>query len=232
MDKVVSCIERIRVIRGVNYGIITNEQIQELFVFFNLNEEQKKSVYASLEKDKITPIPEDEVPQKVRDLHNPPQIVVVPQELDEQSKRELHRKCFETALDSYRQNLKNKPNLAVIYKSEFPVFKKALTELNGKSSHTTYRIIVRACMVISNYRVREARKKGWVCGTYMSRIIEHFEHWVEMVFAEDELTRLVDSIVYKKELTQEQMDMIMVLLHNTPKTLVHRKISYMMFDDE
>ena len=56
MDKVVSCVERIRVIRGVNYGIITNEQIQELFAFFNLDDEQKRSVYACLEKNKITPI--------------------------------------------------------------------------------------------------------------------------------------------------------------------------------
>lgn len=232
MDKVVSCIERIRVIRGVNYGIITDEQIQELFAFFNLDEEQKRCVYASLKKDKITPISEDEVPQKVRDLYNPPPIVVVPQELDEETKSELRRKRFEKVLDTYKQDMKNKPNLAAIYEEEIPVFIKAISELNNKSRHSTNRTIVRACMVISNYRVREARKKGWVCGTYMSRIIEHFEHWVEMVFVEDELARLVDSIVYAKELTQEQMDMVMVLLHNTPKTLVHRNISSMMLDDE
>lgn len=122
MDKVVSCIERIRIIRGVNYGIITNEQIQELFVFFNLDEEQRRSVFAILEKDKITPIPEDEVPQKVRDLHNPPPIVVVPQELDEQTKSELRRKRFEKVLDTYRQDLNNKPNLATIYEKEIPGF--------------------------------------------------------------------------------------------------------------
>lgn len=231
MDKVVSCIERIRVIRGVNYGIITNEQIQELFAFFNLDEEQKRSVYASLEKDKITPIPEDEVPQKVRDLHNPPPIVVVPQELDEQSKCELRRKHFEKVLDTYSEDLKNKPNLAAIYEDEIPVFRKAITELNNKSSHSTNRTTVRACMVISNYRVREARKKGWVCGTYMSRVIERFEYWVQMVFGEDELAELIDCLVSAKELTQEQTDQVMVLLHNTPKTLVHRNISSMMLDE-
>lgn len=118
MDKVVSCIERIRVIRGVNYGIITNEQIQELFVFFNLDEEQKKRVYVNLEKDNITPISEDEVPQKVRELHNPPPIKVVPQELDEQSKRELHKKRFGKILEEYRQDLKEKPFLTTIYEEE------------------------------------------------------------------------------------------------------------------
>lgn len=228
MDKVVSCIERIRIIRGVNYGMITNEQIHELFVFFNLDEEQRKSVFAVLEKDKITPIPEDEVPQKVRDLHNPPPIVVVPQELDEQTESELRRKRFEKVLDTYRQDLKNKPNLATIYEEEIPVFRKAVTELNDKSGNSSNRTIVSACMVISNYRVREAIKKGWVCGTYMSRVIERFEHWVQMVFCEDELAELIDCLVSEKELTQEQTDKVMVLLRNTPKTLVHRNVSLLL----
>lgn len=232
MDKVISCIERIRVIRGVNYGIITNEQIQELFVFFNLDEEQRKSVFAVLEKDKITPIPEDEVPQKVRDLHNPPPIVAVPQELNKETKSELRRQRFEKALDTYRQDLKDKPILATIYEEEIPVFRKKVTELNDKPSRASNSKIVRACMAISNYRVREARKNGWVCGTYMSRVRERFEHWVQMVFCEDELAELIDCLVSTKELTQEQTDKVMVLLHNTPKTLVHRYISSMMLDDE
>lgn len=45
MDKVLACVERIRVIRGVNYGVITNEQIQDLFTSLNLDDEQKKGVF-------------------------------------------------------------------------------------------------------------------------------------------------------------------------------------------
>lgn len=232
MDKVVSCIERIRVVRGVNYGIITNEQIQELFAFFNLDEEQKRSIYESLEKEKITPIPEDDVPQKVCDMHNPPPIVVVPQELDEQAKCELRRKRFEKALGTYRQDLIDKPILSERYEEELPIFIKMVIELKDKPYRAPSRKIVRACMNISNYRVRESRKSGWVCGTYMSRVRERFEHWVQMTFSEDEMVELIDFCVSSKELNQEQMDKVMVLLHNTPKTLVHRNISSMMLDDE
>jgi len=39
MDKVEACLERIRVIRGVNYGIITYKQIQSVFNLYNLDEE-------------------------------------------------------------------------------------------------------------------------------------------------------------------------------------------------
>ena len=231
MDKVISCIERIRVIRGVNYGIITNEQIQELFAFFNLDEEQKRSVYASLEKDKITPIPEDEIPQKVRDLHNPPPIVVVPQELDELTKRELRRKRFEKALGTYRQDLIDKPILIERYEEELPIFVKMVIALKDKPYCAPSQKIVRVCMNISNYRVREARKSGWVCGTYMSRVRERFEHWVQMTFSEGEMAELIDFCFSSKELKQEHMDKVMVLLHNIPKTLVHRNISSMMLDD-
>ena len=80
-------------------------------------------------------------------------------------------------------------------------------------------------MVVSNYRVREARKHGWVCGTYMSRVRESFEHWVRMVFLEDELMNLLDCISKEEKLTQRQMDMIQVFLYNTPRTHVNRYIS-------
>ena len=48
-----TCVERIRLIRGVNYGVITDEQIQELFVFFDLDEEQKKVFLQFLKKAKL-----------------------------------------------------------------------------------------------------------------------------------------------------------------------------------
>lgn len=62
-----------------------------------------------------------------------------------------------------------------------------MTTLDDKVYRMVNRKIVRACMVVSNYRVREARKYGWVCGTYMSRVKESFERWVRMVFLEDDL---------------------------------------------
>ena len=50
MDKVEACLERIRVIGGVNYGIITYKQIQSVFILYNLDEEQKRKVFESLKK--------------------------------------------------------------------------------------------------------------------------------------------------------------------------------------
>lgn len=231
MDKVYSCLARVRVISGVNHGIIANEQLSFLFDVLNLNEEERNTVLRILEETHIVPIPEDEAPQKVRELYNPPLITVVHKKLDEQTERDIQRNRYVEVRDAYSQALKNKPILKKIYEEEIPIFCKALADLNDKSYRTANRKIVRACMSISSYRVRGARKSGWVCGTYMSRVREHFQHWVQMVFREDELVELIECFVSAKELTPEQMEKVMILLHNTPKMLVHRRVS-LMFDDE
>ena len=121
-------------------------------------------------------------------------------------------------------------NTLVRYEEEIPIFIEAVTTLDDKVYRTVNRKIVRACMVVSNYRFREARKYGWVCGTYMSRVKESFERWVRMAFLEDDLAKLLDSISKEEKLTQRQMDVIKVLLHNTPRTHVNRYISS-FFDD-
>lgn len=221
MEKVISCIERICVIRGVNNGIITNEQLQNLFLLFEMNEAQKKKVFSILEKDKIIPIPEREVPQEVSNLHNTYSAKVVTKEFDEQSECESRRKRFEKVLDIYKKDLTDNPILSTRYEEELPIFINAITELKDESYCTPSQKIVKACMHISNYRVREARKRGRVCGTYMSRVEKRFEHWVQMIFSEDELAELIDWCAASKELKLEQMDKIKVLLHNTPKILVH-----------
>lgn len=225
MDKVFSCIERIRVIRGVNYGIITNEQIKDLFLSLNLDEKQQKCVLLNLEKDAIFPISDDEVPQKIRDVQNPPVVRAPHKELDEQTKCELCSARFEKMLTAYRSDENVDPNLLVRFEEELPIFIEAVTKLDDKVYRTAYRKVVRACMVVSNYRIKEERKYGWGCGTYMSHVREHFEHWVRMVFLEDELMNLLDCISKGEKLTSRQMDVIKVLLHNTPRTHVNRYIS-------
>jgi len=230
MDKVLACVDRIRVIRGVNYGVITNEQIQDLFTSLNLDDEQKKGVFLILDEKSIIPISEDEVPQKIRDAQSPPVVKVTYKEIDEQTKRRLCSERFEKILAAYRSDENDDPSLLVRYEEELPIFIEAVTTLDDKLYRTVNRKIVRACMVVSNYRVREARKYGWVCGTYMSRVKESFERWVRMVFLEDDLAKLLDSISKEEKLTQRQMDVIKVLLHNTPRTHVNRYISS-FFDD-
>ena len=42
MQVVKECFERVRIIKGVNYGIITNEQIELLLERYQLTEEQQR----------------------------------------------------------------------------------------------------------------------------------------------------------------------------------------------
>lgn len=147
-----------------------------------------------LDEKSIIPISEDEVPQKIRDAQSPPVVKVTYKEIDEQTKRRLCSERFEKILAAYKSDENEDLSLLVRYEEELPIFIEAVTTLDDKVYRTVNRKIVRACMVVSNYRVREARKYGWVCGTYMSRVKESFERWVRMVFLEDDLAKLLDSI--------------------------------------
>lgn len=229
MDRITSCVERIRVIKGVNYGVITNEQIQDLFVALDLNKEQQVQVLSILEKEHITPIPEQEVPQKVRDLLVPPSAKAIPKQLDEQTKRQLRRELFDRILNAYRRDLDAAPDLAARYEEELPIFIQAAADLAEKNYRTVYRKMANACMAISDYRIRDTRKSGWVCGTHTSRLRELLEHWMQLVFSEDELLDLIDCCVCAKALTPEQMDQIAVLLHNAPR--IHVNYRKPFFED-
>ena len=102
------------------------------------------------------------------------------------------------------------------------VLKSKLAELSAIQNRIAIHRISKALLYISNYRVREVRKNGWVCGTYMSPVRERFERWIGCLFSETELFDLINSCAIKSELNQHQLDMLTVLLHNAPKTLVHR----------
>lgn len=183
-----------------------------------------------LDEKSIIPISEDEVPQKIRDAQSPPVVKVTYKEIDELTKRKLCSERFEKILAAYKSDENEDPSLLVRYEEELPIFIEAVTTLDDKVYRTVSRKIVRACMIVSNYRVRGVRKHGLVCGTYMSRVRERFEHWVRMVFLEDELIELIDYISNGKKLTPKQMDIVKVLLHNTPKTHVNRYIPAMLDD--
>ena len=106
-------------------------------------------------------------------------------------------------------------------KEELPLLQTALAEQRMKSKMPSDRIVTRAVMDISSYRVRDIRDKGWVCGTYMMKLRQNFETFLACLFTEEELKELIQCCIEKKELTSHQEEILLILLHNTPKTLVH-----------
>ena len=104
-------------------------------------------------------------------------------------------------LEAYIGEENDDTKLLVRYEEE-KIFIEAVTTFDDKVCHMANRKIVRVCMIVSNYRVRDDRKDGWVCGTYMSRVKKSFERWERKVFLEDDLTKLLDSISKEEELSR------------------------------
>ena len=228
MDKVEACLERIRVIRGVNQGIITYKQIQSVFNLYNLDEEQKQAVFESLKKCRVSPSENDGITSPF------PGTTIVRKEFNQNGEnddkdarnneqREVNRiKRFNEKLQQCKCDIGMNPGLASQYFDELEMLKSRLAEQGALQNMGSIRRISNVLLYIGNCRAQEVRKNGWVCGTYMSRVRERFEGWIRCIFSDAELSELVNSCAAKSELNQHQLDILTVLLHNTPKTLVHR----------
>lgn len=55
--------------------------------------------------------------------------------------------------------------------------------------------------------------------------MERYENWIKALFSEEELCELLEILEEERELSPLQIDILIVLLHNTPKTLVHCEYS-------
>lgn len=60
MNRINDCFEHIKVIRGVNSGRISNEQIEDMVIRYQLDVNEKEKLLELLHSKKIYPIPEEE----------------------------------------------------------------------------------------------------------------------------------------------------------------------------
>lgn len=224
MDKVKLCFDRIQVIRGVNYGQISNEQIRNVFVAYDLDEEQQVQFFELIHNMGIHPISENEMcrPMQKVCLQQPEkQFVPTMQNFEER---------YKNALDACLESLGNDEKLIIQYQDELQLLKHSISTASSNSNAKPYQIITRAVMEISSFRVQEIRKKGWVCGTYMSHVRNTFIRWLCFLFTEADMSELICCCTENETLSKKHQEMLMVILHNTPHTLVHPRYSY-YFDE-
>ena len=104
---------------------------------------------------------------------------------------------FNEKLQQCKCDIDENPELTSQYFNELEMLKSKLVEQSYVQNRSAIRHISNALLYVSNYRVREARKYGWVCGTYMTRARDHFEHWIKCHFSDTELCERVNSCAIK-----------------------------------
>lgn len=220
MDKVKACIERITVIKGVNYGQISNEQLQDVYILYSLSEQQQEQVNEWMRQIGICPIPESEMirARQAKSISYEAPKQDTPNEVTcEERFQSARRACMEA--------LESEDRLLAQYQEELLLLKNAIKEYSNNSTLKAESVITRAVMDISSYRVRDVRAKGWVCGTYMSRVRQIFRNWLCCHFAATDMAELIGCCTSTSPLTTKDVERLLVLLHNTPRTLVHPRYS-------
>ena len=158
----------------------------------------KKSRVSPSENDVITsPLPGASLDRKESD----PDIESVDKDTNNNEQLEENRgKRFDEKLQQCKRDIDENPGLASQYFDKLEMLKSKLAEQSAIQNRSAIHRISKALLYISNYRVREVRKNGWVCGTYMSRVRERFERWIGCLFSETELCDLINSCAIKSEL--------------------------------
>ena len=226
MNKVKECFERIQVIRGVNYGQISHEQLNAVFTLYDLEEKQQAEVYRLLQDNGILPVNESELYKSVQvraSKKTSKKKTVTTAKTYEERYKEVWGECFET--------IKNDEKLINQYCKEIPVLKELILKYSTKYDNTPYKLITDAVMELSDIRSKEIRKKGWICGTYASQMKNGFKRWLSYNFSEDSVKRLICDCKEERVLGKKNIGIVIVLIHNTPRIMVHLRDSKFFTDE-
>lgn len=225
MDKIRECFTHIQVIRGVNYGCITNENLRDMAIRYELDENEQKEILKMLADKGVYPIPEAEMPKV--DYKSPLTIDEI-NEVKPDERRVLTKEEKQAILDRKFQKLcqkfKEEPEIWKQYLEELPMLQNAIVENAEKYDKPPEKIIEYSVMEISRYRVRDIRDKGWVCGTYMLRVRKSFVKWLKFYYSKDELNELILRCK-QDNLDVEELIQLLLLLEDTPHTLVFPRLS-------
>ena len=232
MEKVNNCIERIRVIRGVNCGVITNKQIDLLFDVLDLNEQERKRVFEILKEDNIVPVLESETLMLDDNFDETSQRKSESSSYDDESRAEIRKKKSDEEINKIAEELRKNPNLLERYKEEFLIFSDAIVALSADNEKTVIEKIVDATMKVCDHRIEKIKNDGWVCGSYLERVVDRFTVWVKFMFPENDASELISCIVESKELSQNQIVAIIVLLFNAPKIHLNSNIRLSKNEDD
>ncbi|MBQ2880644.1 MAG: hypothetical protein IJE40_00095, partial [Clostridia bacterium] len=184
-----------------------------------------------LKKYGIKAVSESDVPEGCGRLNSEESETDVPQsdesnvgrkEISESKRNEVYYE----KLSECMQKIKNDPQLERQYEEELTVLKKGIAQLCADGYSSAVKVIVTAMLNISRYRVREKLKNGWVCGTHVSALKSYSEKTVRFLFSEEELEALISCCVKGETLSDQQYEILIMLLHYAPHMHINMRNLY------
>lgn len=222
MNQIEQVFERIKVVLGVSGGVISIQQVQDIAGLNHLDAAQYAALTTMLSENGIHPIPDQALPQTAPVPETPP---VPPQRKEPTPEERAVR--FDQTLLSCLKDMAEVPARAEQYREEMPLLKQAIAQADETSKlRKPDRIISRAVMSISRHRVRDIRHKGWVCGTHSNHVRDLLRRRLHAMFSPEELTELIQYCAKANPEKNPHFDeALLVLLHLTPRTIVHPHLS-------
>lgn len=230
MNQVKDCFEHIQVIRGVNKGLLTNDQLTHIIIRYQLSQNEKEELFELLKYHNIQPTSKEEILDKPVE-ETPKQKREEEQEI---SMEEVARRiaCQEKLFIAIFRKIQKYPNLLNVYVEEFFSLKEAIIKYAQEYEYSDT-IISFAIMDINIKRRINRRKKinktgtGVICGFETEHERNKIIYCIHRLFSKDELTDLIQCCCEKeKKLTHQQIKMMLIFLSNilsNPQSLLKIK---------
>lgn len=207
-EKVKACLDRIRVVRSMDHGQISEDVLQNILDLHDLADEEKEGVLAEVDKRSIRILIDDSLPVRTKKKET----VLVSEE--------EHQARLTQALESNMQALNHEDGSIIKrYMEEIPVFEEFIRKQAYEDKGPPYQTIIEAMVKLSRYRVRRIR--GWTCATGMSDTKFYLSKWLQFVFSEAKIKDFIHRCKQHREPDEEYLQIVFLLIRNVPTTVVH-----------
>lgn len=221
MNKVKQCFNAMEVVRKVGNGLITQEEVEILVIKRDLNDVEKEVFYKLLDEHKIRPI----VTRDIEQYDSKPIVTEKQEEVDDEGDDEIREERFDRLYQEYEDENKRIPPLGERLGQEKFDLMKAIVEHVTDSEDDVFNVITDAIIDISRQRIKERRKSGWVCGTYVRGAKVLLENEIYLSFSKKQLKELVEFCKSGKtgSRNNEYWDKVLkVMLFNAPSLRVNQ----------
>lgn len=222
MDNVKECFERIRIIRGVNYGLITKDQIKDAFISFSLTEEEQESLWNMLEENEIVPMEEDDYIESAKKSgkyykDQGEDLQQYDEEFEDISEEERYNQRKEKLYLAFECSLEEEPTLMESYSYVLPLLKKSISEGGRELLERGTKLPPNYIMAYSVIGHKTECIKIQPEETYLNKQRDCFKKWIGYYFSENEISQILSKCMNDENLTEEETQKLTVIYHNAPR---------------
>lgn len=230
MGKIGYVMSRLHIKRGVYDGVLTEEQIEAESEFWGLTQEEKTEVRERISNSTYEPyVYEDEEPLMEEKKEPTPENNISERELYEHVRVNVREEVFNKTLEECNKKMEENEGFRKRYLLDEKTFINAIHAQKDDTDVQPWDKMMIAVKKVNEERIKRIRaiRDIWVCGTFTSNKYRIFIFQMSRMFYYDDISNLVKCLEEERELTDEQKDILRIIVYKIPYLSIHSSPKYL-----